>query len=365
MAHFQKPTTDSIVQSFSLFKRRIPLDSLALVCRSLSILLSSGVEIKQALKLAGKKTGNARCQEAMRGVYNAVASGEDMTAGVIAQGDAFPPLMIDMVNVGEQTGAFVEVLRSLAEHYDNLVRLRKSFLQQILWPVFQLVMAILVIALLILILGWIAESRGGKPLPILPGGLSGTTGAITWLAVNFGTFLGLFLFYKWTRHNLVGQKFLDPLLLKVPVLGGCLESFAIARFSWAFALTQQSGMSIQPSLESSFKATSNGAYISAYPEVWSMMSRGEALGDSLAATGLFTEDYLEMVHSAEVSGTVPEMLEHLSPQFEEQARVSLRTLTTGLAWAVWAVVAMFIIFMIFRVFSIYLGILDDALHDTM
>ena len=364
MTHFQKPTRESIVQGFSLFGRRIPLDSLTLVCRSLSILLSSGVGIKKSLKLAAKKTGNARCQDAMRGVFETVAAGDDMTTGLIAQGDAFPPLMIDMVNVGEQTGALVEVLRSLAEHYDNLIRLRKSFLQQILWPAFQLVMAILIIALLILVLGWIAESRGGEPISILPGGLSGTAGAVTWLAMNFGTFFGLFLLYKWTRHNLIGQKFLDPLLLKIPVLGGCLGSFAIARFSWAFALTQQSGMSIQPSLESSFNATSNGAYIAAYPKVWGMMSEGEALGDSLAATGLFPEDYLQMVHSAEVSGTVPEMLDHLSPQFEEEARISLQTLTTGLAWAVWAVVAMFIIFMIFRVFSIYLGALNDAMQGT-
>ena len=256
----------------------------------------------------------------------------------------------------------MEVLRSLAGHYDNLIRLRKSFFQQIMWPAFQLVMAILIIALLILVLGWIAETRGGEPIEILPGGLSGTAGAITWLAVNFGTFFGLFLFYKWTRQNLVGQKFLDPWLFKIPVLGGCLRSFAIARFSWAFALTQQAGMSIQPSLESSFKATSNGAYIAASPQVWGMMNQGESLGDSLAATGLFPEDYLQMVHSAEVSGTVPEMLDHLSPQFEEEARLALKTLVTGFAWAIWGVVAMFIIFMIFRVFSIYLGALNSAMQ---
>ncbi len=123
-------------------------------------------------------------------------------------------------------------------------------------------------------------------------------------------------------------------------------------------------MSIQPSLESSLKATSNGAFIRAYPPVWGMMAEGESFGDSLAATGLFPEEYLQMVHSAEVSGTVPEMLDRLSPQFEEEARLSLQTLTTGLGWAVWLMVAMFIIFMIFRVFSIYLGALNSALQGV-
>jgi type IV pilus assembly protein PilC len=322
--------------------------------------LSSGVGIKKALKTSAKKTGNERCQEAMRGVYEAVTGGEDITTGMKAQGDAFPPLMIDMVQVGEQTGALSEVLKSLAGHYENLIRMRRNFRQQIAWPVFQLVVAILVIALLLLILGEIAKSTGTQPLQILPGGLSGASGALTWLALNFGTFFGLFLLYRWTRHSLAGQQFLDPLLLKIPMLGHCLQSFAIARFSWAFALTQQSGMSIEPSLQSSFKATSNGAYIAAFPKVWAMMSRGESLGDSLAATGLFTEDYIQIVHAAEASGTVPEMLDHLSPQFEEQARLTLKTLTTGFAWAIWALVAMFIIFLIFSVASVYIGMLNSA-----
>lgn len=352
-------------KEFPMFGRRIRMESLVLVCRSLSILLSSGVGIKKALKLAAKKTGNERCQKAMRGVFDTVVGGDSLTFGMQQQGNAFPPLMIDMVNVGEQTGSLVEVLKSLSLHYENLIRLRKDFFRQITFPALQLVMAILVIAFLIFILGAIAESFGTKSIEILPGGLTGTTGALTWLAFNFGTFFGLFLLYQWTRHSLVGQKFLDPYLMRIPVLGKCLKSFAIARFSWAFAITQQSGMSIEPSLESSFKATSNGAFIAAHPNVWSMVSAGEPLGDSLAATRLFPEDYIEMVHTAEASGTVPEMLDHLGPQFEEEAQRSLKTLTTSLGYAIWALVAVFIIYMIFRIFTAaYLGPINDALDAT-
>lgn len=347
-------------KEFPVFGRRIRIEDLALVCRSLSVLLSSGVGIKKALKTSAKKTGNERCQKAMRGVYDAVSRGDDMTAGMKEQAGVFPPLMIDMVRVGEETGALSEVLKSLAGHYENLIRMRKNFLQQIAWPAFQLIMAILIIAVLILVLGEIAKSTGSEPLQVLPGGLSGVSGSLTWLAGNFGIFFGLFLLYRWTRHSLAGQQALDPLLLKIPMLGTCLRSFAIARFSWAYALTQQSGMAIEPSLKSSFKATSNGAFIAAQPKVWAMLSEGESLGHSLAATGLFPEEYIQMVHAAEASGTVPEMLDHLSPQFEEDARRGLKTLTTGFAWAIWAMVAMFIIFLIFNVASVYIGMLNDA-----
>jgi type II secretory pathway component PulF len=69
-----------------------------------------------------------------------------------------------------------------------------------------------------------------------------------------------------------------------------------------------------------------------------------------------------MVHAAEVSGTVPEMLDHLSPQFEEDARLKMQMLTTAMGRTVYLLVAIFIIFMIFRVFSIYMGALDSALQ---
>ena len=343
-----------------MFGRQIRLNSLALLCRSLGTLLGSGVGIKKALKTAAQKTSDPRCQEAMRGVFETVAEGDEMATGMRAQGDAFPPLMIDMVHVAEQTGALPEILKSLARHYENLVRLRRNLIHQLSWPAFQYVAAVMIIALLILVLGMIAESQGGKPIQFLPGGLSGAGGAATWLMVNFGVVFGLFVLYQWTRHSLAGQQFLDPLLMRIPVVGSCLRSFAIARFSWAFALTQQSGMSTGPSLESSFKATGNGAFVAAYPPTWAMMQAGESLHTALLATGLFPEDYLQMVHAAEVSGTVPEMLDHLSPQFEEDARRSLQALTSGLGWTVYAVVAMFVIFLIFRVAGVYIGALNEA-----
>jgi type IV pilus assembly protein PilC len=68
-----------------------------------------------------------------------------------------------------------------------------------------------------------------------------------------------------------------------------------------------------------------------------------------------------MVQVGETSGTVPEMLERLSPQFEDQARRSLAALAAALGWLVWLIVAGFIIFIIFRVFSWYMGLLNDAL----
>jgi len=276
----------------------------------------------------------------------------------------FPELMIDLIEVAEQTGSLPEVLAALADHYDNLLRLRRSFLGAIAWPIFQLVAAVLLVAGLIFVLGLIDSGKGNEPMDVLGLGLTGGSGALMWLFLCFGSAAGLFLVYQVLSRGLRGRATIHAALLHVPVLGGCLRSFALARFSWAFALTQQAGMPISPSLEASLKATANGSFASSAPQVMAMVQEGEDLSEALASTNLYPQDYLELVRVGEATGTVPETLQRLSPQLEEQARRSLSTLTSVLAWVIWALVAVLIVFIIFRIFMIaYIGPINDLLKQ--
>ena len=74
----------------------------------------------------------------------------------------------------------------------------------------------------------------------------------------------------------------------------------------------------------------------------------------------FPEEYLQIVEVAETSGTVPETLERLGPQFEDQARRSLGALAAALGWLVWIAVAAFIVFIIFSIVLTYVGMINDA-----
>jgi type IV pilus assembly protein PilC len=83
----------------------------------------------------------------------------------------------------------------------------------------------------------------------------------------------------------------------------------------------------------------------------------------MTESGLFPADYVQMVDVAEHSGTVPEMLDRLSPQFEDQARRALNGLTAALGWGVWVLVAMFIIFLVFNIMLRYIGTITDLSRE--
>lgn len=342
-----------------MFNSHIPQKTLAKISRSLSTMLHSGVDLIKAVKVVAKKSGNSACRRALADVATSLESGVDLTQSLKQQDTYFPQLFIDMVHVAESTGKLPEVLKEMANHYEKNVRLRREFLGWIAWPVFQLFAAIFVVALMILVVGWVSGS-GEKDFDPLGFGLLGTQGAITWLEYCFGSLFALFVVYWLLTRGLGQRRALHRLFLAVPVLGTCLRSFAIARFSWGFYLTQDAGMPIAPSLEASLKATGNGAFAAAGPSIIGEVMAGSELGVALEDSRLFPDEFIHIVQVAETSGTVPEALDRLSPEFEEQAQRSMRKMAATAGVLVWMTVAGLIIFIIFQVFSRYILMIQDA-----
>jgi len=344
-----------------IFASQVPPKTLAIVSRSLATMLESGIQVRKAIGIASKKAMHPPTKKVLREVADAIQSGSDISQALRDHGSFFPTLFVEMVTMAEETGSLPEVLRHLAEHYDANIRMKKELVGSLIWPVFQLVAAIFVIAILIMVLGLIGGTGDDNDMSNIVFGLKGPTGAMIWLTGTLGTFAAMFASWLLIQKAAQAKAIVDPLLLMVPVLGRCMRSFAIARFSWSYYLTQQTGMPVTRSLQGSLKATGNGAFMAQTPFITSAVMEGSSLTDSLAQSRLFPEEYIEMVSVAEESGTVPEALHRLSPQFEEDARRALKILTSAISVVVWLFVAAFIIFFVFKVVLTYIGMLNDLM----
>jgi type IV pilus assembly protein PilC len=345
--------------------QEISWSGLAGFSRSVGRMLESGVEIRKALKTASRQSSDSRLTATIVEVNRSIQRGATMSEAFNEQSHRFPPLFLDLVDVGEQTGATAEVFNSLARYYETRVRQVRDFRASISWPIFQLVAAILIIGLLIFILGLMPSRGPDGPIDVLGFGLLGAKGAIIWFMGCGGLALGGFIIWKLVTRNLSGQMLLHPILLNLPAIGPCMRAFAISRFSWCFALTQQAGMSIRPSLTCSLKATANGAFIMADPIIWDALQQGETFADALTISQLFPAEYLQFVYTAEESGTVPEQLNRMSHVFEEEATRALQRLTRIFSTAVWVFVAGMIVFFIFRIAMFYVNQLNSALDMAM
>jgi type IV pilus assembly protein PilC len=102
--------------------------------RTLSALASAGVPIMQAIEITGKTAGNRVIEKSMGDVITSVKGGGTISAP-LRDCPAFPPMVSQMVGVGEETGALDTMLAKIADFYDNEVEAAVKALTSILEPV--------------------------------------------------------------------------------------------------------------------------------------------------------------------------------------------------------------------------------------
>jgi type IV pilus assembly protein PilC len=136
--------------------------------RTLGTLVSSGVPILQALTIVKETAGNVIVANAVGAVHESVKEGETITAPLEASG-VFPPMVISMVDVGEQTGALPEMLLKIADNYDdevdNSVAAMTSLLEPIMIVFLAVIVGSIVIAMflpLIELMNRVGDSGGGR-----------------------------------------------------------------------------------------------------------------------------------------------------------------------------------------------------------
>jgi type IV pilus assembly protein PilC len=117
--------------------------SISRFTRTLGTLISSGVPILQALTIVKETAGNVIVSNAVNSVHESVKEGETITAPLEASG-VFPPMVISMVDVGEQTGALPEMLLKIADNYDEEVDNAVAAMTSLLEPIMIVFLAIIV-----------------------------------------------------------------------------------------------------------------------------------------------------------------------------------------------------------------------------
>jgi type IV pilus assembly protein PilC len=111
--------------------------------RTLGTLISSGVSILDGLEITAKTAGNRVIHDAVMQSRQSIAGGETI-AGPLEQSGVFPPMVVSMVAVGEQTGGLDEMLSKIADFYDEEVDVAVGTLLSLMEPIMIVVLGIVV-----------------------------------------------------------------------------------------------------------------------------------------------------------------------------------------------------------------------------
>ena len=130
--------------------------------RTLGTLLSSGVPILDALEICARTAGNRLVQNAILHAREKISQGQDM-AGPLSESKVFPTMVVQMIGVGEQTGAMDQMLNKIADFYEEEVDAAVTGLTSLIEPVMMAFLGVVVGGLIV-----------AMYLPIF--GLAGTIG---------------------------------------------------------------------------------------------------------------------------------------------------------------------------------------------
>jgi type IV pilus assembly protein PilC len=138
-----KSTTDGVKLRFPLFGDIIRKTAISRFARTLGTLVTSGVPILQALNITRETAGNMVIARAIGQVHESVKEGESIVQPLEASA-AFPPMVVSMIDVGEETGQLPEMLLKIADVYDDEVDNSVAAMTAALEPIMIVFLAVVV-----------------------------------------------------------------------------------------------------------------------------------------------------------------------------------------------------------------------------
>ena len=134
---------------FSIGKKVKPRD-LSVFCRQFVSITQAGVPMKEALQMLSEQTENKWLKRAISEVLLNVEKGNTLADSMRSQPDIFPPMLVNMVEAGEQSGSLEMAFSRMAVHFEKEAKMKATIKKATIYPIILVIAAIGVIAVMLL-----------------------------------------------------------------------------------------------------------------------------------------------------------------------------------------------------------------------
>jgi len=308
----------------------IRLADVELSLSQLGVMLRSGLTLLTALRTVAEQSSKARLRRVWQDVSDRIQEGASFHQS-LAQHVCFPPLVVQLVRVGEETGSLDIVIDRAAK---ALERRRVLFMQvttALAYPAIVFVAAIGVSAFMVVkVIPQLQKflSAMGRKLPAMTQSLVDMS---AWLQTNgpmmlgglFLALVGSYLFYATPQ----GRLLVDRWLLKIPIIGGVLRLAATASFATSLGLLLRSGITLLDGLRGVEQLHRNRHIANVVNNARESVLRGGALAPALSGQSAYSPLLARMVAVGEQGGTLDEVLQEVAQYHESQLQVAIRRLS--------------------------------------
>ena len=330
-----------------------------LLCQQLSIILESGIDIIEALKIVKNNLRDKNIKNFIEKTIIGLNEGENLSA-IWQKNFNLPAYLISSINIAEHTGLLAEALKDTGIFLAKEYELKQKLRQICIYPVFLLcVLAIVIMLMIFLVIPAFADifQRMHIDLPYL-------TATILSIGLNIKAhFIKLctFLLIIFIAIILVGQK--DKLrliflqyILKLPVFGDFLRKFYLVNIVNQLIFLLGSGISIDEALNIMLNSNHNILVQDNLKTVQNLVKQGFSLADAFAKVSLSVNILQEFIDIGEKTGMLKDILSYLVSFWENELdntiKICLQLLEPILMISVGFIVGVFIIAIIMPLFDL-------------
>lgn len=292
-------------------------ESLAYSLLQLSALLKAGIPLDEALDSIAEFDEDPTMRAALKRVRVRLREGTTMTAAMVEE-QAFPPMLIRMVQAGEESGQSADILGKYAEFLKRDIEHRRALISALSYPVTLVILSIVLMTGLLYFLSPVLEemySSMGLELPWITSVLVGAGEAVG----TFGPFVvPAFLLAGYMFLKVFPRRALDRLKLSIPLIGPMLRCGLMESWARTLGMLHAAGVPLVRSMELSRESLSNESVKAELEIAERSVERGDGLAKALGRVSVIPPLLHQFLRTGERTGELEAMLMSAAAFYERE-----------------------------------------------
>ncbi|MGA2029332.1 MAG: type II secretion system F family protein [Verrucomicrobiota bacterium] len=328
LASFLPPTLREQLQQ----KRKPNLQELATFTQQLANLLQAGMPLATALHSMTYLDTKGIPSDVSKQLRQEVTEGRSLSDAMAKQPRVFSDLYVNMVKAGEQSGALVDVLRRMADHFEKFAQVQAKFNSALIYPALVCCVGIgMIVFFMTVMLPKFMSLFGDVGFTHLP--------AMTVLLINISN---AFKRYWWLMALVVitvvilvkrfqatetGQRKMDYWKMRLPIFGHVICINLYGQFARTLCTLLENGVPVLTALKITEQVIPNRIIKEAAAKTREAVTDGKTLAQPLAASKVFPQLMVDLVKIGEDTGDVPGALNNVATTYENELNIALRVMT--------------------------------------
>jgi type IV pilus assembly protein PilC len=308
--------------SWRVRKNSLSLSDLSVFCHQFASLLSVGINIFEAIVIIIQETTNKPLKKSLEDIEHMVRQGVQLSTCMSTYKGAFPKFMIDMINIGEESGTLDMVLQRLSEYYNRENKVKNKMAKAMSYPVILFIVSNIVVQILLIYVIPIfistLEELGGS----VPQMTRMVLSVSYFFRENFDSIMLVVLFgvsiAVYIRKLDNAAIFFQKLIMENTFTKIIARKIIAVKISRALGILLNSGIPVIKALEITKNTAGNDFIKEKLENCIDSIKKGNTFSQSLSELNIFPGMLCSMARIGEESGALSEMMVKASVILEEE-----------------------------------------------